>query len=117
MSTRQADTIPVVLVTGATGGLGAAFAEYFASRGWAIVLSCSTGRACRTSLRTTNASYPQEIESDARQPGSRVGSPPEFKEPVGVFRMPWVSGVLRVDAHAFIVAGVPSGSGLTAAGC
>ena len=39
MSTQQPDTIPVVLVTGATGGLGAAFAEYFASRGWAIVLS------------------------------------------------------------------------------
>ena len=50
--------------------------------------------------------HPQEIESDAGQPGSGVGSPPEFKKPVGVIRMSWVSGVFRFGAHESILAGL-----------
>lgn len=62
MSTQRPDTIPVVLVTGATGGLGAAFAEYFASRGWAIVLSARNCEALDRLAQKLRADHGARVE-------------------------------------------------------
>ncbi|MCS6710568.1 SDR family NAD(P)-dependent oxidoreductase [Brachybacterium sp. EF45031] len=62
MSTQRPDTIPVVLVTGATGGLGAAFAEYFASRGWSIVLSARNCEALERFAQKLTADHGARVE-------------------------------------------------------
>lgn len=73
MSTQKSDTTPVVLVTGATGGLGAAFAEYFATRGWAIVLSARNPEALGHLAQKLTASHGARVEVVAADLTTRAG--------------------------------------------
>ncbi|MGN6037143.1 SDR family NAD(P)-dependent oxidoreductase [Brevibacterium casei] len=56
-------TGPVVLITGATGGLGAAFADYFARRGWTAVLSARDPATLERLARRIEARHGARVET------------------------------------------------------